>query len=67
MEKVTITITPTGYKVHAEGFVGDTCTKQETDLERFMQATAGITVKTKDQKRKLESMYATAPGHQVKY
>ena len=66
MQSLTITITPDGIKVDANGFQGGKCIVEMDALENFIQ-TAGITTKAKDQKKKLEQMYSTAPGNQVKY
>jgi hypothetical protein len=67
MQTLTITIKPDGsMTVDAAGFVGGKCTVEQDALEAFIQ-TAGITTTAKDQKKKLEQMYSTAPGNQVKY
>lgn len=65
-EQIKITITPTGIKVEASGFTGGKCIVEQDALEKFIQS-AGIMTGTKEQKRKLENLYSTAPGNQVKY
>jgi hypothetical protein len=67
MKKITITIAPDGtQKIDAEGFVGGACTVEQEELEAFI-AKQGITTTAKEQKKKLEQMYAKSPGQQVKY
>ena len=66
MQSLKITITPTGIKVDAEGFTGGKCIVEQDALEAFIQQ-AGIQTSNKAQKKKLEQMYQTAPGNQVKY
>jgi hypothetical protein len=66
MQKITITITPDGMKVDAEGFTGGQCIVEQDALENFLRQ-KGIEQTGKDQKKKLEQMYQTAPGNQVKY
>lgn len=65
-EQIKITITPDGMKIDAEGFTGGKCLKVQEDLEKFMQ-NAGISATGKQQKKKLELMYETAPGNFAKY
>lgn len=63
-EQLKITITPDGIKVDATGFTGGKCIVEQDALEKYIQS-AGITAGNKDQKRKLEQMYSTAPGQTV--
>ena len=63
-EQLKITITPDGIKVDASGFTGGKCIVEQDALEKHIQS-AGITTGNKDQKRKLEQMYSTAPGQTV--
>lgn len=65
-QKIVITITPEGYKVNAEGFTGGKCIVEQDALEKYLQTT-GIGTKAKAQKKKLEQMYAHAPGEKVQY
>ena len=65
-EQLKITITPDGIKVDAEGFTGGKCIVEQDALEEFIQ-NAGIQTRGKDQKRKLEMNYATAPGNHIEY
>lgn len=64
VETLKIEITPKGIKVDASGFIGGKCIKTQEDLEKFL-AMHGIMTKSKDQKRKLEQMYASAPGETI--
>jgi hypothetical protein len=66
MQSLKITITPDGIKVDAEGFTGGKCIVEQDALEAFIQQ-AGIQTGNKAQKKKLEQMYQTSPGNQVKY
>lgn len=66
MQKMTITITPDGIKVDAEGFTGGKCIVEQDALENFIRQ-AGIQTANKAQKKKLEQMYQTPPGNQVRY
>lgn len=66
-EQLKITITPEGIKVDATGFTGGKCLVEQDALEKFISQTAGIATGAKNQKRKLEQMYSTTPGQQVKY
>jgi hypothetical protein len=63
-EQLKITITPDGIKVDASGFTGGKCIVEMDALEKYLQS-VGIQIVTKDQKRKLEQMYSTAPGQTV--
>jgi hypothetical protein len=63
-EQLKITITPDGIKVDATGFTGGKCIVEQDALEKYIQS-VGITAGNKDQKRKLEQMYSTAPGQTV--
>jgi hypothetical protein len=63
-EQLKITITPDGIKVDASGFTGGKCIVEQDALEKYIQS-VGITAGNKDQKRKLEQMYSTAPGQTV--
>lgn len=65
-QKLTITITPDGIKVDAAGFTGGKCIVEQDALENFIKQ-QGIQTAGKTQKKKLEQMYSTAPGNQVKY
>ena len=62
---MTITITPDGLKVDAENFTGGKCLVLQEDLEKYLNS-QGIQIGKKHQKRKMESMYATAPGQMTK-
>jgi hypothetical protein len=66
VETIKITISPDGMKVDAAGFTGGKCLVEQGELEKFLTQQAGITVSKKNQKRKLEQQYQTAPGQQVK-
>jgi hypothetical protein len=63
-EQLKITITPDGIKVDASGFTVGKCIVEMDELEKYLQS-VGISIVHKDQKRKLEQMYSTAPGQTV--
>ena len=66
MQKIVVTITPDGMKIDAEGFTGGQCIVEQDALENYLRQ-KGIEQTGKQQKKKLEQMYSSAPGHQVKY
>jgi hypothetical protein len=62
-EKITVTITPRGMKVEADGFKGPTCLAELAKLEKFL-AENGITVENKETRLKAEASMSESTGMQ---
>lgn len=65
MEEMVIIILPDGkIQIEASGYTGGKCTVELEKFEEYLKK-KGYGIDGKEQKRKLEQMYSSAPGQTI--